>query len=68
MTIPTVAIVDSNCDPNYITYMIPGNDDSAPSIELYLHLFKEAIMRGKRARTAYLATINDDSKRNTTGN
>lgn len=50
MGIPTVGIVDTNCNPNLITYPVPGNDDSLCAIELYCSLFKEAILRGKSAR------------------
>ncbi|XP_034943591.1 28S ribosomal protein S2, mitochondrial isoform X2 [Chelonus insularis] len=50
MLIPSVAIVDTNCNPNLVTYPVPGNDDSLASIELYCSLFKEAILRGKKAR------------------
>ncbi|XP_037960456.1 28S ribosomal protein S2, mitochondrial [Teleopsis dalmanni] len=50
MAIPTVGIVDSNCNPNLITYPVPGNDDSPAAIELYCNLFKEAILRGKNKR------------------
>ena len=49
MDIPTVGIVDSNCDPRLIDYPIPGNDDSRVSIELYLALFKHAILTGRSA-------------------
>ncbi len=50
MNIPTVGIVDTDCDPNIISYPIPGNDDSLESHQLYLHLFKEAILLGKKKR------------------
>lgn len=50
LLIPTIGIVDSNCNPNLITYPVPGNDDSSVSIELYCNLFKEAIIRGKNER------------------
>jgi len=50
MLIPSVGIVDTNCNPNLITYPVPGNDDSPCAIELYCSLFKEAILRGKSAR------------------
>lgn len=52
MTIPTVGIVDSNSDPAYITYPIPGNDDSLVSIEYYMNLFTAAIRKGKIARSS----------------
>lgn len=48
MMIPTIGIVDSNCNPSLITYPVPGNDDSAPSIEFYCNVFKQAILRGKQ--------------------
>ncbi|KAJ8954590.1 hypothetical protein NQ318_003121 [Aromia moschata] len=50
MSIATIGIVDSNCNPNLITYPIPGNDDSPVAIELYCKLFKNAILRGKQKR------------------
>lgn len=50
MCIPSVGIVDTNCNPNLITYPVPGNDDTLCALELYCSLFKEAILRGKRAR------------------
>lgn len=50
MLIPTVGIVDSNCNPNLVTYPIPGNDDSPVAIQLYLRLFSQAIRKGKDLR------------------
>lgn len=50
VSIPTVAIVDSDCNPNLISYPIPGNDDTLDSQQLYLHLFKQAILLGKKKR------------------
>lgn len=50
MAIATIGIVDSNCNPNLITYPVPGNDDSSTSIELYCKLFKNAILKGKQKR------------------
>lgn len=59
MNIPTIGIVDSNCNPNLITWPVPGNDDSPASIELYCKLFKEAIMRGKQKRKEVLDAIKE---------
>ena len=50
MTIPTIGICDSNSEPNYVTYPVPGNDDSTPSIRYYMKLFQLAIERGREAR------------------
>lgn len=44
--IPIIAIVDSNSDPDSITYPIPGNDDATKAIELYCELFSAAILEG----------------------
>lgn len=54
MCIPTVSIVDTNSNPNLVTYPVPGNDDSVSAIKLYCKLFKEAILRGKEARKRLL--------------
>ncbi|KAK7861933.1 hypothetical protein R5R35_009394 [Gryllus longicercus] len=50
MNIPSVGIVDTNCNPLLLTYPVPGNDDTPCAIELYCKLFKEAILRGKEHR------------------
>ena len=44
--IPVVAVLDSNCDPDGITYPVPGNDDALRAIELYLELFWGAVLDG----------------------
>ena len=50
MLIPTVGIVDSNCDPRLIAYPVPGNDDTPAAVELYCRLFKEVILKAKAKR------------------
>lgn len=44
--IPVVAIVDTNCDPDVVDYAIPGNDDAARALELYLSLVSKAAIDG----------------------
>lgn len=44
--IPVVAILDSNTNPDGITYPVPGNDDAARAIELYCDLFARAAIEG----------------------
>ncbi len=51
--IPVVAIVDTNCDPQGIDYVIPGNDDSISAIRLYCTYAADAILNG-------YATIQND--------
>ncbi len=50
MAIPIVAIVDTNGDPDGLTYPIPGNDDAVRAIELFSNQIAEAILDGKKAR------------------
>jgi len=50
LEIPVVALVDTNCDPEGINYVIPGNDDAIRSIKLITHLIAEAVIEGKELR------------------
>ena len=45
--IPVIAIVDTNCSPEGIDYVIPGNDDAIRSIRLYTQLLAEAVLEGR---------------------
>jgi small subunit ribosomal protein S2 len=44
--LPVAAIVDTNCDPNGITYVVPGNDDASRAITLYCDLIAKAAIDG----------------------
>ena len=46
--IPVVAIVDTNCDPDEIDYVIPGNDDAIRGIKLILSVMADAIIEGRQ--------------------
>ena len=48
--IPSVGVVDSDCNPNFLLYPIPGNDDTPQAIKLYSDLFSEVILRAKDLR------------------
>lgn len=50
LEIPIVALVDTNCDPEGINYVIPGNDDAIRSIKLITHVIAEAVIEGKDLR------------------
>jgi small subunit ribosomal protein S2 len=47
LNIPIVAVVDTNCDPDLISYPIPGNDDAIRSAELMTRVVAEAVAEGK---------------------
>ena len=48
LKIPIVAIVDTNCDPEGIDYIIPGNDDAIRAIKLFASKFADAVLEGKK--------------------
>jgi len=50
LNIPIVAPLDTNCDPDLITYPIPGNDDAIRSIQLFCREMAAAINEGKALR------------------
>jgi small subunit ribosomal protein S2 len=47
--IPVVAIVDTNCDPDPVDYVIPGNDDALRAIRLFTSRIADAVLEGKQA-------------------
>lgn len=48
--IPVVAIVDTNCDPDEVDYVIPGNDDAIRAIKLFSSLMADACLEGLAIR------------------
>ena len=53
--IPIVAIVDTNCDPDEVDYVIPGNDDAIRSIRLISAAMASAVMEGRQGEDAETA-------------
>ena len=47
--IPVVAIVDTNCDPDWVDWVIPGNDDALRAIRLFTARIADAILEGRQA-------------------
>ena len=52
LNIPIVAIVDTNCDPDEIDYVIPGNDDAIRAIKLISQTMANAVLEGKQGEQA----------------
>lgn len=46
--IPIVAIVDTNCDPDEVDYVIPGNDDAIRAVRLLTGKMAEAVLEGRQ--------------------
>jgi small subunit ribosomal protein S2 len=49
--IPVVAVVDTNCDPEKVDYVIPGNDDALRAIRLFTSKISEAVIEGRQLAT-----------------
>ena len=61
--IPVVAVVDTNCDPDVIDYVIPGNDDAIRAIKLFATSIGEACLEGAaQNKDAAPATPDKDDK------
>jgi small subunit ribosomal protein S2 len=50
LNIPVVAILDTNCDPDEVTYPIPGNDDAIRSVALLTRVVADAVADGLMSR------------------
>src|SRR5712692_2190423 len=51
--IPVVAIVDTNCDPDEVDYVIPGNDDALRAIRLFASKIADAVVEGRALATEH---------------
>jgi small subunit ribosomal protein S2 len=61
--IPIVAIVDTNCDPDEIDYVIPGNDDAIRAIKLISATVANAVMEGRQGEELTLdETVKEEAK------
>ena len=49
--ITVVAVVDTNCDPDMVDYVIPGNDDALRAIRLFTNKISEAVVEGRQLAT-----------------
>ena len=57
LKIPVVAIVDTNCDPDEIDYVIPGNDDAIRAIKLISQTMANAVIEGRQGEDAAEAPV-----------
>jgi len=57
LDIPVVAIVDTNCDPDMVDYVIPANDDAIRAIRLIAHKLSEAVIEGRHEYDAKMSEL-----------
>jgi small subunit ribosomal protein S2 len=60
--IPIIAITDTNCDPDVIDYVIPGNDDAIRSIKLITQRLADAVVEGAQRRKETVGRDNEGSR------
>jgi small subunit ribosomal protein S2 len=60
--IPVIAVVDTNCDPDEIDHLIPGNDDAIRAIRIFVTKAAEACIEGNAIYQKQLASRKDDEK------
>ena len=51
LNIPIVGLVDTNCDPNDVDYVIPGNDDAIRAVKLITDVLANAVIEGKQGES-----------------
>jgi len=57
LRIPVIGVVDTNCDPDEVDVLIPGNDDALRAIRLFAGKIADAIIAGRSMREAKLAEV-----------
>jgi small subunit ribosomal protein S2 len=55
LKIPVIGIVDTNCDPDEVDYVIPGNDDALRAIKLFAGRIADAVLSGRGLRESKMA-------------
>ena len=60
LNIPVVAIVDTNCDPDEVDYVIPGNDDAIRAVKLIAETMANAMIEGKEGAAVAMETETDE--------
>lgn len=60
LKIPVIGVVDTNCDPEQVDYVIPGNDDALRSIRLFTSRIADAIVAGRSMRESARAEAADE--------
>ncbi|NLM10710.1 MAG: 30S ribosomal protein S2 [Clostridiaceae bacterium] len=59
--IPIVAIVDTNCDPDEVDYVIPGNDDAIRAVKLIASKMADAVIEARQGEQMESAEANDET-------
>jgi small subunit ribosomal protein S2 len=55
LKIPVIGVVDTNCDPDEVDFVIPGNDDALRSLRLFASRIADAVLAGRGVRESVQA-------------
>ena len=55
LKIPVIGVVDTNCDPDEVDYVVPGNDDALRAIRLFASKIADAVVAGRGMRESRIA-------------
>ena len=61
LNIPVFGIVDTNCDPDMVDYVIPGNDDAIRAVKLITDVMANAVIEGKQGES-FESVLSEDSE------
>ena len=61
LNIPIVAIVDTNCDPDEIDYVIPGNDDAIRAVKLIAGAMADAVIEGREGQMGAAEVVEEEA-------
>ena len=56
LNIPIVAVVDTNCDPDLVDYVIPGNDDAIRAVQLFASIIADAVIEARQGEAGLAAS------------
>lgn len=59
LKIPVIGVVDTNCDPDQVDFVVPGNDDALRAIRLFTARVADAVLEGRGVRESATAEQND---------
>ena len=62
LKIPVIGVVDTNCDPDEVDYVVPGNDDALRSIRLFAAGIADAVLAGRGVADAHATDAASDAK------
>ena len=61
LNIPTIGLIDTNCNPDDVDYVIPGNDDAIRAVKLIADTMANAVIEGRQGETLEVTSDSEDA-------